>query len=555
MSENEKHESLNFIEQMIEADLKSGKRQSVQTRFPPEPNGYLHIGHAKSIVLNFGLAEKYKGTCNLRFDDTNPVKEKTEYVDSIKSNIEWLGYKWNGEARYASDYFEQLYDFAVTLIKKGLAYVDEQSAEQISAGRTNPSTPGIESPYRNRPVEENLDLFKRMRDGEFDEGSCVLRAKVDMTSPNMHMRDPIMYRIRKVEHHRTGDKWCIYPTYDFAHGQSDSIEEITYSLCTLEFRDHRPLYDWFIQKLEIFPSEQTEFARLNLGYTVVSKRKLLQLVEENYVSGWDDPRMPTLSGYRRRGYTPESIKNFVKKVGVARRDGITDIALLEHSIREDLNKKANRVFGIQNPLKVVITNWPEDQVETLQAVNNPEDESAGTRDMPFAREIYIERDDFMEDPPSPKKWFRLGPDREVRLKYAYIVKCTGFKKAENGEIEEIYCEYDPETKSGQDTSGKKVKGTLGWVSVEHAVDAEIRLYDRLFKTENLNTIEDDFLNHLNPDSLQVIENAKLEASLASAQPGDQFQFERQGYFIVDKDSSSEKLVFNRTVTLRDNWSK
>lgn len=555
MSENEKHESLNFIEQMIEADLKSGKRQSVQTRFPPEPNGYLHIGHAKSIVLNFGLAEKYKGTCNLRFDDTNPVKEKTEYVDSIKSNIEWLGYKWSGEARYASDYFEQLYDFAVTLIKKGLAYVDDQSAEQISAGRTNPSTPGIESPFRNRSVEENLDLFKRMREGEFDEGSCVLRAKVDMSSPNMHMRDPIMYRIRKVEHHRTGDKWCIYPNYDFAHGQSDSIEEITYSLCTLEFRDHRPLYDWFIEKLEIFPSEQTEFARLNLGYTVVSKRKLLQLVEEGHVNGWDDPRMPTLSGYRRRGYTPDSIKNFVKKVGVARRDGITDIALLEHSIREDLNKKANRVFGIQNPLKVVITNWPEDKVEVLQATNNPEDESAGTRDMPFAREIYIEQDDFLEEPPSPKKWFRLGPDREVRLKYAYIVKCTGFKKADDGSIEEIYCEYDPETKSGQDTSGKKVKGTLGWVSVAHAVDAEIRLYDRLFKTENLNTIEDDFLNHLNPDSLQVIENAKLEASLASAQPGDQFQFERQGYFIVDKDSTDDKLVFNRTVTLRDNWSK
>lgn len=553
MSENEKHESLNFIEQMIEADLKSGKRQSVQTRFPPEPNGYLHIGHAKSIVLNFGLAEKYNGTCNLRFDDTNPVKEKTEYVDSIKSNIEWLGYKWNGEARYASDYFEQLYDFAVTLIKKGLAYIDEQSAEQISAGRTNPSSPGIESPFRNRSVEENLDLFKRMRNGEFDEGTCVLRAKVDMSSPNMHMRDPIMYRIRKVEHHRTGDSWCIYPTYDFAHGQSDSIEEITYSLCTLEFRDHRPLYDWFIEKLEIFPSEQTEFARLNLGYTVVSKRKLLQLVEEHHVNGWDDPRMPTLSGYRRRGYTPDSIKNFVKRVGVARRDGITDIALLEHSIREDLNKKANRVFGIQNPLKVVITNWPEDKVETLQAVNNPEDETAGTRDMPFGREVFIERDDFMEDPPSPKKWFRLGPDREVRLKYAYIVKCTGFKKNDAGEMEEIYCEYDPETKSGEDTSGKKVKGTLGWVSAAHAVDAEIRLYDRLFKTENLNTIEDDFLNHLNPESLEVIENAKLEASLSNAKPGDQFQFERQGYFIVDQDSSDLKLVFNRTVTLRDNW--
>lgn len=555
MSENEKHESLNFIEQMIEADLKSGKRQSVHTRFPPEPNGYLHIGHAKSIVLNFGLAEKYNGTCNLRFDDTNPIKEKTEYVDSIKSNIEWLGYKWSGEARYASDYFDKLYDFAVALITKGLAYVDDQSAEQISAGRTNPSTPGIESPFRNRSVEENLDLFAKMRAGDFEEGSCVLRAKVDMSSPNMHMRDPIMYRIRKTHHHRTGDKWCIYPNYDFAHGQSDSIEEITYSLCTLEFRDHRPLYEWFIEKLEIFPSEQTEFARLNLGYTVVSKRKLLQLVEEGHVTGWDDPRMPTLSGYRRRGYTPDSIKNFVKKVGVARRDGITDIALLEHSIREDLNKKANRVFGIQNPLKVVITNWPDDKVEILQATNNPEDESAGTRDMPFSREIYVERDDFMEDPPSPRKWFRLGPDREVRLKYAYIVKCTGFKKGDDGEIEEIYCEYDPETKSGQDTSGKKVKGTLGWVSVEHAVDAEIRLYDRLFKTENLNTIEDDFLNHLNPDSLEVIKSAKLEASLASAQPGDQFQFERQGYFIVDQDSTDEKLVFNRTVTLRDSWSK
>ncbi|WP_305982668.1 glutamine--tRNA ligase/YqeY domain fusion protein [Roseivirga thermotolerans] len=555
MSENEKHESLNFIEQMIEADLKSGKRQAVHTRFPPEPNGYLHIGHAKSIVLNFGLAEKYNGTCNLRFDDTNPVKESTEYVDAIKADIEWLGYEWNGKARYASDYFEQLYTFAVALIEKGLAYVDEQTAEQISAGRTNPSTPGIESPFRNRPVEENLDLFKRMRDGEFEEGSHVLRAKVDMNSPNMHMRDPIMYRIRKVKHHRTGDQWCIYPTYDFAHGQSDSIEEITYSLCTLEFRDHRPLYDWFIEKLGIFPSQQTEFARLNLGYTVVSKRKLLQLVEEGHVSGWDDPRMPTISGYRRRGYTPDSIKNFIKKVGVARRDGITDIALLEHSIREDLNKKANRVFGIQNPLKVVITNWPEDKVEMLQAVNNPEDESAGTREMPFSREIYIERDDFMEDPPSPRKWFRLGPDREVRLKYAYIVKCTGFKKSESGEIEEIYCEYDPETKSGQDTSGKKVKGTLGWVSVAHAVDAEIRLYDRLFRTENLNTIEDDYLNHLNPNSLEVIEHAKLEASLAHAKPGDQFQFERQGYFIVDNDSSSNKLVFNRTVTLRDNWGK
>lgn len=555
MSENEKHESLNFIEQMIEADLRSGKRQSVHTRFPPEPNGYLHIGHAKSIVLNFGLAEKYNGECNLRFDDTNPAKESTEYVDAIKSDIEWLGYEWKGDAKYASDYFETLYDFALKLIEKGLAYVDEQSAEEISSGRTNPSVPGIKSPFRDRSPEENLELFKKMRAGEYEEGSRVLRAKVDMDSPNMQMRDPIMYRIRKISHHRTGNDWCIYPNYDFAHGQSDSIEEITHSLCTLEFRDHRPLYNWFIDNLEIFPSEQTEFARLNLSYTIVSKRKLLQLVEEGRVTGWDDPRMPTLSGYKRRGYTPDSIKNFVKKVGVAKRDGITDIALLEHSIREDLNKKANRVFGIQDPLKVVITNWPEDKTEVLQALNNPEDENAGTRDIPFGREIFIEKGDFLENPPSPKKWYRLGPEREVRLKYAYIVKCTGYKKDEAGEIEELYCEYDPETKSGQDTSGKKVKGTLGWVSAPHAVDAEIRLYDRLFSTENLNTIDDEFTNHLNPDSLKVIENAKLEPSIASANAGDQFQFERQGYFIVDKDSTADKVVFNRTVTLRDNWSK
>jgi len=555
MSENEKHESLNFIEQMIEADLRSGKRQSVHTRFPPEPNGYLHIGHAKSIVLNFGLAEKYNGECNLRFDDTNPAKESTEYVDAIKSDIEWLGYEWKGDAKYASDYFETLYDFALKLIEKGLAYVDEQSAEEISSGRTNPSVPGIKSPFRDRSPEENLELFKKMRAGEYEEGSRVLRAKVDMDSPNMQMRDPIMYRIRKISHHRTGNDWCIYPNYDFAHGQSDSIEEITHSLCTLEFRDHRPLYNWFIDNLEIFPSEQTEFARLNLSYTIVSKRKLFRLVEEGRVTGWDDPRMPTLSGYKRRGYTPDSIKNFVKKVGVAKRDGITDIALLEHSIREDLNKKANRVFGIQDPLKVVITNWPEDKTEVLQAVNNPEDENAGTRNMPFGREIFIEKGDFLENPPSPKKWYRLGPEREVRLKYAYIVKCTGYKKDEAGEIEEIYCEYDPETKSGQDTSGKKVKGTLGWVSAPHAVDAEIRLYDRLFSTENLNTIDDEFTHHLNPDSLKVIENAKLEPSIASANAGDQFQFERQGYFIVDKDSTADKVVFNRTVTLRDNWSK
>lgn len=554
MSETEKT-SLNFIEQMIERDLKSGKNSFVQTRFPPEPNGYLHIGHAKSIVLNFGLAQKYNGQCNLRFDDTNPSKESLEYVDSIIKDIEWMGYKYGDKPLFTSDYFETLYGYAVKLIEKGLAYVDHQSAEEISAGKTTPSTHGIESPYRNRSIEENLADFAKMRAGEYEEGACVLRAKIDMDSPNMHMRDPIIYRIKKVTHHRTGDDWCIYPNYDFAHGQSDSIEQVTYSLCTLEFRDHKALYDWFIENLEIFPSEQTEFARLNLSYTIVSKRKLLQLVEEGKVNGWDDPRMPTISALRRRGYTPDSIKNFAHRVGVARRDGITDVALLEHAVREDLNKKANRVFGVQDPLKVVITNWPEDKVEMMPAVNNPEDERAGKREMPLTREIYIDQADFKEDPPSPKKWYRLGPDREVRLKYGYIVKCTGYKKADDGSIEEIYCEYDPETRSGHDTSGKKVKGTLGWVSAQHAVKAEIRLYDRLFQTENLNTIDDDFMNHLNPDSLQVIENAVLEPSLANAKIGDQFQFERQGYFIVDKDSTAEKLVFNRTVTLRDNWGK
>ena len=555
MSENEERESLNFIEQMIEEDLKSGKNSVVQTRFPPEPNGYLHIGHAKSIVLNFGLAEKYGGKCNLRFDDTNPEKESEEYVNAIKRDIQWLGYQWEGETRFTSNYFETLYGYAVKLIEKGKAYVDEQSAEEISAGKTNPTIPGIESPYRNRTVAENLALFEKMRDGGFEEGTAVLRAKIDMESPNMHMRDPIIYRIKNAHHHNTGDQWCIYPNYDFAHGQSDSIESVTYSLCTLEFRDHRPLYDWFIEQLEIFPSEQTEFARFNLTYTIMSKRKLLRLVEEGHVTGWDDPRMPTLSGYRRRGYTPDSIKNMVKKVGVARRDNVTDVALLEHSIREDLNKKANRVFGIQNPLKVIITNWEDGKVEQMQAVNNPEDESAGTREMPFTRELYIERDDFKEDPPSPRKWFRLGPDREVRLKYGYIIKCTGFDKDEEGNITQLYCEYDPQTRSGQDTSGKKVKGTLGWVSADYAIDAEVRLYDRLFLTENVGAIDDDFVNHLNPDSLKVITNAKLEPSLEKAQPGDQFQFERQGYFIVDRDTTEDHKIFNRTVTLRDNWAK
>ena len=555
MSESEAKESLNFIEQMIEEDLKTGKKTFVQTRFPPHPNGYLHIGHAKAIVINFGLAERYKGQCNLRLDDTNPERESQEYIDAIKRDIQWLGYSWDDREFYASDYFQQLYEMAVTLVKKGKAYVDDLSAEEISRDRKTPSEPGVNSPYRERSVEENLRLFEGMKNGEFEDGSKVLRAKVDMTSPNMHMRDPIMYRIKRVTHHRTGDDWCIYPNYDFAHGQSDSLENVTYSLCSLEFKDHRPLYNWFIDELEIFPSEQTEFARLNLGYTVVSKRKLLQLVENNHVSGWDDPRMPTLSGFRRRGYTPGAIRDFIHKVGVATRNSMTDVALLENSIRVDLNKKANRVFGIQKPLKVVITNWPEDKVEMMQAVNNPEDESAGTRDMPFSREIYIERDDFKENPPSPRKWYRLGPDREVRLKYAYIIKCTGYEKDAEGNITELHCEYDPETRSGQDTSGKKVKGTLGWVSAAHAVPAEVRLYDRLFLTENMNAVEDDFTNHLNPDSLKVISNALVESSLADAQLGDQFQFERQGYFIVDKDSTDGHKVFNRTVSLRDNWAK
>jgi len=553
--EEEKKESLNFIEQKVEKDLESGKHASVVTRFPPEPNGYLHIGHAKSICLNFGLAQKYGGICNLRFDDTNPEKEETEYVDSIKENIKWLGFDWDDREYYASDYFDQLYEMAIKLIKKGSAYVDDLPADEFNKLKGTPTQPGTPSPYRDRSPEDNLELFEKMKAGEYQDGERVLRAKIDLSSPNMHMRDPIIYRIKHMDHHRIGSGWCIYPTYDFAHGQSDSIEGITHSLCTLEFEVHRPLYEWLIQELEIFPSKQTEFARLNLGYTIVSKRSLRELVEGNHVNGWDDPRMPTISGIKRRGFTPESIRKFADTIGVARRNGITDIAVLEHAVREDLNAKTNRVFGIMNPLKVIITNWPEDKTEMLTAVNNPGDESAGTREMPFTKEIYVDQSDFMEDPPSPKKWYRLGPDREVRLKFAYIIKCTGFKKGENGEIEELYAEYDPETKSGQDTSGKKVKGTLGWVSVPHVVNAEIREYDRLFNTENLNSIDDDFKNHLNPDSLTVNTNAVLEPSMAKAQIGDQMQFERIGYFRVDEDSTPEKLVFNRTITLRDNWTK
>ncbi|MBV6644703.1 MAG: glutamine--tRNA ligase/YqeY domain fusion protein [Cyclobacteriaceae bacterium] len=553
--ESEKKETLNFIEHIVEEDLASGKHEAIHTRFPPEPNGHLHIGHAKSICLNFGLAERYNGKCNLRFDDTNPEKEDTEYVEAIKEDIKWLGFEWEDREFFASDYFERLYDFAVRLIEKGSAYVDDLSQEAFNELKGTPTQPGRESPFRNRSVEENKSLFDEMKAGKFGNGEKVLRAKIDMSSPNMHMRDPILYRIKHVPHHRTGDAWCIYPTYDFAHGQSDSIEGITHSLCTLEFEVHRPLYEWLIEELGIFPSRQIEFARLNLSYTIVSKRKLLELVEGKYVSGWDDPRMPTISGIRRRGYTPGSIKKFADVVGVARRDGIIDVALLEHAVREDLNKKANRVMGILDPVKLIITNWPEEREELLEATNNPEDESAGTRELPFTRELYIDRADFKEDPPSPRKWFRLGPDREVRLKYAYIVKCTGFKKNGAGEIEEIYAEYDPETKSGQDTSGKKVKGTLGWVSAKHGVNAEVRLYDRLFKTENLNDIEDDFKNHLHESSLQVNQKAILEPSLSSAQVGDQFQFERVGYFIVDPDSVANHLVFNRTITLRDTWAK
>lgn len=547
--------SLNFIEQMIEKDLKEGKHQSIVTRFPPEPNGYLHIGHAKAICLNFGLAEKYNGLCNLRFDDTNPEKEDTEYVDSIKENIKWLGFDWEDREYFASDYFDKLFEMAIRLIEKGTAYVDDLPSEEFNALRGTPTKPGTPSPYRDRSIEENLDLFRRMKAGEFENGARVLRAKIDLASPNMHMRDPILYRIKHMTHHRTGTSWCIYPTYDMAHGQSDSIENITHSLCTLEFEVHRPLYSWLIQNLGIYPSEQTEFARLNLSYTIVSKRSLRELVELGHVTGWDDPRMPTLSGIKRRGFTPAAIRKFADTIGVAKRNGLTDVAVLEHAVRENLNKNTNRVFGILNPLKVIITNWPEDKVETLTGINNPEDESAGKRDMPFSREIYVDQADFMEDPPSPRKWYRLGPEREVRLKFAYIIKCTGYKKGEDGTIEELYAEYDPSSKSGQDTSGKKVKGTLGWVAAASAVKAEIRMYDRLFKTENMGAIEDDFKNHLNPDSLSVNKEAVVEPSVLTSEVGDQMQFERIGYFRVDEDSTSNHLVFNRTITLRDTWSK
>ena len=555
MSEEIKKSS-NFITEIIDDNLTENKNNGrVHTRFPPEPNGYLHIGHAKSICLNFGLARDYNGKCNLRFDDTNPAKEDVEYVDSIKADIKWLGFTWEDREYYASDYFDQLYEFAVKLIKKGKAYVDSSSAEEIKLLRGTPTEAGKHSPYRERTVDENLSLFEKMKNGEFKEGKCVLRAKIDMASSNLNMRDPIMYRIRFAEHHRTGNKWCIYPTYDWAHGQSDSIEGITHSICTLEFENHRPLYDWFIKELEIHHSQQIEFARLNLNYTVMSKRKLLKLVEEKIVDGWDDPRMPTLSGLRRRGYTPESIRNFAEGVGVAKRDNTIDVALLEFRVREDLNKKAQRVMAVLRPVKIVITNYPEDQIEELEAVNNPEDESMGTRTVPFSREIYIEQDDFMEDP--PKKYFRLSPGSEVRLRYAYIIKCEEVIKDDNGNIIELRCSFDPESRSGQDTSGKKVKATIHWVSAKHAVNAEVRLYDRLFASENpTDDKEKDFIEHLNPNSLEILNDCKLEPFLKNSEKGAKFQFERLGYFCVDtKYSSTDKLVFNRTVTLRDNWAK
>lgn len=554
MSTEENKPKLNFIEQIIEEDLASGKHNTIQTRFPPEPNGYLHIGHAKSIVLNFELAKKYNGKCNLRFDDTNPEKENEDYVNGIIDDIHWLGYEW-GETLFTSNYFDQLYDWAKKLITDGKAYVDDQSADEISANRGTPSEPATASPFRNRSVEENLRLFEEMKEGKYPEGSKVLRAKIDLASPNMQMRDPAMYRIKRVAHHRTGSKWNIYPMYDFAHGQSDSIENITHSICTLEFENHRPLYDWFIKELGIYPSRQIEFARLNLSYTITSKRKLLRLVEEGHVSGWDDPRMPTLTAMRRRGFPSAAIRHFAARVGVAKRNNIIDVALLEHSVREELNKTANRVMGVLNPVKVVIENYPDGKVEMLPAVNNPEDEAAGKRELPFSREIYIDRSDFMENPPSPRKFFRLGPDREVRLKYAYIVRCTGYEKDADGNVSLIKCEYFADTRSGQDTSGKKVKGTLSWVSAGEAVDSEVRLYDRLFLDDNPAAAGDDFVKLLNPDSLNIISHAKLEPSVKDLKAGDTVQFERQGYFTVDKESSANQLVFNRTISLRDNWAK
>jgi len=546
--------SLNFIEEIVEEDIREGKHGGrVLTRFPPEPNGYLHIGHAKSICLNFGLALKYGGQTNLRFDDTNPVKEDVEYVDSIKEDVKWLGFTWAKEL-YASDYFDQLYAFAVELIRQGLAYVDDSTPEQIAAQKGTPTEPGTGNEYRNRSIEENLRLFEEMKAGKYPDGAKVLRAKIDLASPNMHLRDPLMYRIKHAHHHRTGDQWCIYPMYDFAHGESDAIEEITHSVCTLEFIPHRPLYEWFIEKLGIFPSKQYEFARLNLNYTVMSKRKLLQLVDEKYVDGWDDPRMPTISGLRRRGYTPASIRDFCERIGIAKRENMIDVGLLEFCIREDLNKTAWRRMAVLDPIKLVITDYPEGKTEVFTGENNPEVEGGeGSRDIPFSRELWIEREDFMEEP--PKKFFRLAVGNMVRLKSAYIVKCEGFKKDDNGNVTEVYCTHIAESRSGNDTSGINVKGTIHWVSVPDAKTVEVRLYDRLFRVEDPSSEDGDFKDYINPESLHVIPHAYIEPDLANAVPGKGYQFIRKGYFTLDKNSTPDKLVFNRTVTLKDGWVK
>ncbi|NLO71420.1 MAG: glutamine--tRNA ligase/YqeY domain fusion protein [Porphyromonadaceae bacterium] len=547
---------LNFIEQIVEDDLAKGKNDGrIQTRFPPEPNGYLHIGHAKAIFIDFGIAENYNGICNLRFDDTNPVKEDVEYVDAIMEDIQWLGFQWEN-VYYASDYFQQLWDLAVRFIKEGKAYIDEQTAEEIAKQKGTPTVPGTESPYRNRPIEENLELFQKMTNGEIPDGKMVLRAKIDMAAPNMHFRDPIIYRIITTHpHHRTGDTWKVYPMYDFAHGQSDYFEGVTHSICTLEFEVHRPLYDWFIDQFQDtdYRPRQIEFNRLNITYTVMSKRRMLQLVQEGLVRGWDDPRMPTLSGLRRRGYTPASIRNFIEKIGYTKVEGMIDLELLEHAVREELNKTATRVSAVINPVKLIITNYPEDQVEMMETVNNPEDENSGTHEIAFSRELWMERDDFMED--APRKFFRMTPGKEVRLKSAYIVKCTGVKKDAEGNIQEIYCEYDPLTKSGMPEANRKVKGTLHWLSAAHSIPAEVRLYDRLFNVENPAASERDYHELINPNSLVVLDNCYVEEYLKDVKPLDHFQFQRIGYFNVDPDSTPEKLVFNRTVSLKDSWAK
>ena len=543
----------NFIEDFVEEHNLDGRfGGEVITRFPPEPNGYLHIGHAKSMCLNFGLADKYGGRCHMRFDDTNPAKEEEEYVESILQDVRWLGWDWGEHLYFASDHFDKLHDFAVDLIKKGKAYVDDLDQEQIRKYRGTLTEPGVESPFRDRSVDDNLSLFRGMKEGEFEEGTKVLRAKIDMASGNINMRDPVLYRILKTPHHRTGEEWVIYPMYDFAHGQSDSVESVTHSICTMEYEDHRPLYDWFLDSLDVYHPQQIEFARLNLSNTVLSKRKLVQLVLEGRVGGWDDPRMPTLAGLRRRGYTPESIRSFCEQVGVAKRQNVIDIAMLEHAVRDDLNRRAPRVLGVLRPLKVVIENYPEGQSDELDAINNPEDPDAGTRKLPFSRELYIERDDFMEDP--PRKFFRLGPGREVRLRYGYFITCTDVIKDAAGEVVELRCTYDPETRGGQAPDGRRVRGTIHWVSAEHAVDAEVRLYDHLFTSERPDD-DDDFMTTLNPESLETVRNAKVEPSLADAVPGEKYQFERTGYFAVDPDARPGEIVFNRTVTLRDSWKK